>query len=260
MSDEQKDSLQTIAPGEIRSEGGTSKAIGSLDGNQWRKPAELACSAFMLLVTGAAIDVLFVGSLPIWLSLRLTMIAALVFFTSRSNVAVLLLGLVLCWSFRDRTRSQLDLSLESIATVILALCFLAFASRYQEIRRKFLDWILFVIAMDSDGNSAVAQAPETDIQWIFRVAFYGVKILIFVLFSLFLLGHQPWTLESEPWFNWTLANNQVLWPGPTLIVIIIGVFFILSELAWRMRTERQKRMFLRSDGAKSLYPDLRRIR
>jgi hypothetical protein len=260
MSDEQKDSLQTIAPGEIRSEGATSEAIGSLDSNQWQKPAELACSVFMLLVTGAAIDVLFVGSLPIWFSLRMTMITALVFLTSRSNVAALLFGLVLCWSFRDRTRSQLDLSLESIATVLLALCFLAFASRYQEIRRKFLDWILFIIAMDSDGKSAVVLAPETDIQWIFRVAFYGVKILIFVLFSLFLLGHQPWTLESEPWFNWTLANKQVLWPGPTLIVIIIGVFLFLSELAWRMRAERQKRMFLRSDGAKSLYPDLRRIR
>ena len=260
MNDEQKDSLQAIAPGGIRSEGATSEAIGSLENNHWRKPAEIACSVFMLLVTGAAIDLLFVGSLPIWLSLRLTMIAVLVFLTSRSNVAVLLLGLILCWSFRDRSRSQLDLSLESIATVILALCFLVFASRYQEIRRRFLDWILFIIAMDSDGNSAVVLAPETDIKWIFHVAFYGVKIMVFVLFSLFLLGHQPWTLESEPWFTWTLTNKQVLWPGPTLIVIIIGVFLFLSELAWRMRTGRQKRMFLRSDGAKSLYPDLRRIR
>ena len=242
MSDLHNGSLQATAPVNTITEAAPSGAMGLFDSNEWRKPAELACSAFMLLVTGAAIDVLFVGSLPIWLSLRLTM------------------GLVLCWSFRDRTKSQLDLSLESITTVILAMCFLAFASRYQEIRRKFLDWILFVIAMDSDGNSAVVLAPETDIKWIFRVAFYGVKILIFVLFSLFLLGHQPWTLESEPWFNWTLANKQVLWPGPTLIVIMIGVFLFLSELAWRMRTGYQKRTFLRSDGAKSLYPDLRRIR
>ena len=260
MSDKQNGSLPMIAPGGIPTEAAPSGAMGLSESNEWRKPAELACSAFMLMVTGAAIDVLFVGSLPIWLSFRLTMIAALVFLASRSNVAVLLLGLILCWSFRDRTKSQLDLSLESITTVILALCFLAFASRYQEIRRKFLDWILFVIAMDSEGNSAVVLAPETDTKWIFHVVFYGVKILIFVLFSLFLLGHQPWTLESEPWFNWTLANKQVLWPGPTLIVIMIGVFLFLSELAWRMRTGYQKRTFLRSDGAKTLYPDLRRIR
>ena len=260
MSDAQNGSLQTIAPEEIPSEGATPEAMASLDSNQWQKPAELACSTFMLLVTGAAIDVLFVGSLPIWLSLRLIMIAALVFFASRSNVAVLLLGLVLCWSFRDRTRSQLDLSLESIATVILALCFLAFASRYQEIRRKFAGWILFIIAMDSERNSVSVSAPETDNQWMFQVAFVGVKILIFVLCALFLLGHQPWTLESEPWFDWTMANKQVLWPGPSLIVIMIGAFLFLSELAWRMRTEHQKRTFLRSDGAKSLYPDLRRIR
>ena len=260
MIDEQNGSQQMIAPGAILSEARQSGTMGLSASNEWRKPAELTCSVFMLLLTGAAIDVLFIGSMPIWLSLRLMMIAALVFLTSRSNVAVLLLGLVLCWSFRDRTRLQLDLSLESIGTVFLTMYFLAFASRYQEIRRKFLDWIQFVITMDSDRNSALVSAPETDFQWIFRVAFYGVKILVFVLFSMFLLGHQPWTLESEPWFNWTLANKQVLWPGPTLIVIVIGVFLFLSELAWRMRTERQKRMFLRSDGAKSLYPDLRRIR
>jgi hypothetical protein len=114
--------------------------------------------------------------------------------------------------------------------------------------------------MDSDRNSAVVLAPKTDTKWVFHVVFVGAKILVFVLIAVFLLGHQPWTLESEPWFNWTLANKQVLWPGPSLIVIIFGVFLFLSELAWRMRTERQKRMFLRSDGAKSLYPDLRRIR
>jgi len=260
MIDEQNSLSQPIASGAIHSETTPLDATGSLDRNQWQKPAELACSLFMLLITGAVIDFLFVGSMPIWLSLRLTMIAALVFLTSRSNVPALLSGLVLCWSFRDRPRSQLDLSLESTATVILALCFLTFASRYQEIRRKLAGWILFVIALDSDRNSAVFLAPKTDTKWVFHVVFVGAKILVFVLIAIFLLGHQPWTLESEPWFNWTLANKQVLWPGPSLIVIIIGVFLFLSELAWRMRTERQKRMFLRSDGAKSLYPDLRRIR
>lgn len=260
MIDERNDSLPPISPGSILSETVPSGAMVLSDRNEWQKPAELACSIFMLLVTGAAIDLLFVGSMPIWLSLRLTMIAALVFFTSRSNVPVLLLGLVLCWSFRDRTRSQLDLSPESIATVLLALCFLTFASRYQEIRRKFAGWLLFAIAMDSERNPASVWAHETDTKWIFRIVFVGVKILVFVLIAMFLLGHQPWTLQSEPWFNWTMANKQVLWPGPSLIIIIIGVFLFLSELAWRMRTGRQKRMFLRSDGAKSLYPDLRRIR
>ncbi len=260
MIDERNDSLPPISPGSILSETVPSGAMVLSDRNEWQKPAELACSIFMLLVTGAAIDFLFVGSMPIWLSLRLTMIAALVFLTSRSNVPALLSGLILCWSFRDRPRSQLDLSLESIAAVILALCFLTFASRYQEIRRKITGWILCVITMDSDRNSAVVLAPKTDTKWVFHVVFVGAKILVFVLIAVFLLGHQPWTLESEPWFNWTLANKQVLWPGPSLIVIIFGVFLFLSELAWRMRTERQKRMFLRSDGAKSLYPDLRRIR
>ena len=75
MSDVNNGSLQATAPVDTLTEAAPSGAMGLSDSNEWRKPAELACSAFILLVTGAAIDVLFVGSLPIWLSLRLTMIA-----------------------------------------------------------------------------------------------------------------------------------------------------------------------------------------
>ena len=84
MIDEQNKSQQMIAPGEILSEARQSGTMGLSASNEWRKPTELACSVFMLLVTGAAIDVLFIGSMPIWLSLRLIMIAALVFGTVSS--------------------------------------------------------------------------------------------------------------------------------------------------------------------------------
>lgn len=237
-----------------------SDASASQDSIAWRKHAEIGCSAFMLLISAAAIEMLFVRGLLIWPSVWLSIIVVLVYLTSKSNVVLLLSALVLCWTFKEPGRSQMNPSLDSIASVFFALCFLAWACRYQEIRRGLLNLVLRLSELDLNKPSSAASAPVAVTSTILSHLIFYMKLLVFGLSAVFLLRNQPWTFESEPWFSWTMRTKQVLWPGPSLIVLIIGTLLCLSELTWRMRTRRQKRMFLRSDGAKSLYPDLRRIK
>lgn len=226
----------------------------------FQKPAEFICSTLMLLATWTAIDILFMSGIPIWPSLKFMSTALLVFLTTRSNVVFLLAMLILSWGFRETPRSQFNPAIDSVVSTFFALCFLAWASCYQEIRRIAVELALRILQLNTHEPSVGSVLTMVRPRLLLGRMVFFVKLLIFVLAAVFLLNHQPWTFESESWFRWTMQNKQVLWPGPTLIVILIGTLVFLGEFSWRLRSRSQKRIYLRSEGAKTLYPDLRRIK
>jgi hypothetical protein len=143
--------------------------------------------------------------------------------------------------------------------VFLSICFLAWTCRYQAIRKTATRFLVGLAEWNENQDSANRDLVKSGLASALAWSFFLMKGLVFVFSAMFLLNRQPWTFGSDYWFRWSMANKQVLWPGPTLVVVVIGLFLVLNELSWRLKTVGQLRTFVRSEAARTLYPDVRRI-
>jgi hypothetical protein len=65
--------------------------------------------------------------------------------------------------------------------------------------------------------------------------------------SIMLLSYLPLTPNSSrEWFRQSLLNENILWPGPTLIVVLLLILVVVREFSWRQMTLEQSRLWLRS--------------
>ena len=73
-----------------------------------------------------------------------------------------------------------------------------------------------------------------------------------------LLGNNPLGGGNRQWTSWVRESRQVLWPGPTLLVLMLGVAIALREWAWRRKTHVQAALLLRTESLRLQYSDLMR--
>jgi len=80
-----------------------------------------------------------------------------------------------------------------------------------------------------------------------------------VWFSSLVLQFLPLRQQKERWFQWTLANGQVIWPGATLLACILAVLVLVREVAWRQLSRSQASLYLRSTFLRLHLDDLRSV-
>jgi hypothetical protein len=213
----------------------------------------VGCSLILLMITGYAIDLVFIGTYPLSPNVRMGVTVVLLWLATRSQVVLLFGVLVASWLLRESTRPGAFGWTSGLLMAILSIGIIAWISRYQQNRRKLLEW---VSQLNQDHP-----VPEAGFPWwsIARSFFVLLQIAVVVMASAFLIRNQPWSTYTEPWFQWSVQNQEVLWPGPILVTSVIGLLVLLNEVAWRQKTPSQKRLFLRTESARLFYPDLRRI-
>jgi hypothetical protein len=87
----------------------------------------------------------------------------------------------------------------------------------------------------------------------------GLWMLVLVATSVLLLVNSPFGGGYDRWMKWTMDQRQVLWPGATLIVLILGAAIVLNEWSKRQINSMQARLWLRSDRIRLHYKDLMRV-
>ncbi|MFY8199539.1 MAG: hypothetical protein ACOVLE_02640, partial [Pirellula staleyi] len=170
-----------------------------------------------------------------------------------------LLGLMIT-SLILREPTQLksfDLYVSAI-TVLVSLGLLYWMIRYQSIRRTVCEMAFDFCKRNGESQSRDASKDKVVLMMQNGIEL-ALKLVCVVLLAIALLFNQPWTTNTNAWLQWSLTNKQVLWPGPLLIVIVIGLIVVVNEFGWRLKTTPQKKMYLRCISVRLQYPDMRRI-
>jgi len=235
----------------------------SIDGelDSLRSAITAATSLVLLLAMGCAIDFAYLGSIEVPGLARLMIVVLLVWLAIRSNLVVMLIMMMVSLMLRE-PRGVENLNFASVLlTAFVSTGLLYWISRYEEIRRTLLAAVFALSISKTPNSSAPRNHEPTDSLFLMlqETVAASTKIILALLLSLLMLRNRPWAINPDPWFQWSLANQQVLWPGPTLIVVVLGTMILVNELAWRQKTSTQKKMYARSDAVRVHYPDLLRI-
>jgi hypothetical protein len=213
----------------------------------------VGCSLIMLMITGYAIDFVFIGTYPLSPNGRLGVTLVLLWLATRSQVVLLFSILVASWLFRESTKPGAFAWTSGVAMVILSIGLMAWISRYQLNRRRLFEWFLHLNQDKPDQEYGFPLGS------IVRSVFALAQIVIVAVGAACVFRNQPWSTYEESWFRWSVQNQEVLWPGPVIVTLVIGLLVFLNEVAWRQKLPAQKRLFLRTEAAKILHPDLRRV-
>jgi lysylphosphatidylglycerol synthetase-like protein (DUF2156 family) len=243
-----------------RSESGSSEqptaVVSSID--PMRNTIVLWCTLMLILGMGCTIDFVYLGSAPIPRVARIAIVILILWLVNHSNIVVLFGIMVTSLILRDPTRlKDFDLSV-SIINVLVSLGLLYWMVRYQSIRRTVCEVACDFcdVNRESQSNRESTDKIMLAIQSGIEV---GLKLICVVLLAIAILFNQPWTTNTNAWLQWSLTNKQVLWPGPLLIVIVIGLIVVVNEFGWRRKTTGQKKLTLRCNSVRILYPDMQRI-
>ena len=220
----------------------------------------VACSSIALLVMAAGvIDFVFLRSWSLHYLLRLLIGFVLLWLMTQSHT-VILFGLMIANLATRESRGFVGLDSFSSAILIgLSMGILYLSGRYTSIRHSFCRAILIFFSLDPSQESMQWKPQSSLIRIGIEIGWTSCKLGCLILLASLLLQNQPWAIRSQPWLAWTMANKQVLWPGPEWIVVMLGLMILANELSWRRKSPAQSRMMLRFLLIQSLYPDLRRI-
>ncbi|MFN7892603.1 MAG: hypothetical protein ACK5OC_20065 [Pirellula sp.] len=110
--------------------------------------------------------------------------------------------------------------------------------------------------------SSLGSEPKTDSNALFRI-FSGLLTwvgcgLALALLATLMLGNNPLGGGNRQWISWVRESREVLWPGPTLLVLMLGVAIVLREWTWRRKTRVQAALLLRTESLRLQYSDLMR--
>ena len=243
-----------------RSESGSSEqptAVVSSMGPM-RNTIVLGCSLMLMLGMGCAIDFVYVGSAPIPGIIRIAIVFLLLWLVNHSNIVLLFGLMVTSLILREPTRLESFDLFVSVITVLVSLGLLYWMVRYQSIRKTVCEVAcdLCNVNRQSQSNRESTNKIMFAIQNGIEV---GLKLICAVLLAIAILFNQPCTTNTNSWLQWSLTNKQVLWPGPLLIVIVIGLIVVVNEFGWRRKTTGQKKLTLRCNAVRILYPDMQRI-
>lgn len=173
---------------------------------------------------------------------------------------VLLLAIQLSLLVREPGRS-LNVEFLEVFTAAVVLIILAYA-----FSRAIRDSINERLANVSEFLSA--QGDEVPVEMgslksrsiansLLSVASRALPLLLAVVISVTLLQRLPVSDTTRAsWLSHAAENGNVLWPGATLLVLIVAASVVLSELAFRQFTVRQAKLYARSAFVTYHFSDL----
>lgn len=267
--------------------------------SQWPKELPSAWHSLLMasdvaqfIAVGLALDfVLFRGTEIGWL-LRVASVGVLLFAIARSHVWLLLLTIQVGLLVREPGRASWADSWESFWVCLAGLGLVAYASSFQMTRRHLshllaskLRWLIAAQEGDipNEGRKEASERPTGDrltsdrpaggratveratverlperLGWL--LVQRGLLLAIVVLISMLVFSQLPVSyVARQQWWQRSVASDLVLWPGPTMFILALGLAVLFWQSDWRQLTPAQARMVLRSALVSTLYRDLKMI-
>ena len=218
--------------------------------------------AFSLIAGGLGLLVGFLSFNETHVNVSLKMIFAAILLVSvkRWTGTVLLIFVQLDMFFTEpRTRTTTG-GVGSILFCVLVLALLMFVSRYRSLRQTssvgFMQLLRNAWMNQSSTTSTGMTWPV--IEQSQRASAKAIQLatasLLLSLFKLpfvcvlayFVFAWIPRPMDAEAWLIESDGGSIFMWPGPTLLVLIVAVLILLSEFSWRQQTAAQASLYSRS--------------
>lgn len=151
----------------------------------------------------------------------------------------------------------------SLFPCLLGLGLVVYSLRQAEVRRAVASWFAAKNCQSASRSRWTAPAARTSDDDAATTLVSLGRLLVpalAVVLAFLLLSWLPTTVASRAaWFQFSVANQGVFFPGAALLAFLVAVAVVLRELVWRRLTPAQARLYLRSTLLAAHYGDLRMI-
>ena len=204
-----------------------------------------------LLAIGLCFELLLGISDGIGVMLRLFLLTVVVSCVALRLGWLSLAALQISLLIQEPRRQQLDQAPLGFYFTLVAIFAVVAAMKLPHMHRFVTDYFLrlFNVGPPRDKSKYVAQ----------RLAITAFQMTIVTILAMFLLTKLPIRRQSESWLQWSLQNGQAVWPGALLLSLMIALFAVAREIAWRQLDRSQASLYLRSVQLTANYRDLSRF-
>lgn len=126
-------------------------------------------------------------------------------------------------------------------------------ARYQSIHTELCRTAQLYLSEKQDAFQKLS------IQILLQLSLSLLFGLVFVGMGYLLLAYSPFGGAGNTWVDWSLSRNEAMWPGASVVSILVGAVVLLREWNWRRMSSSQASVYLRADRMSWQYRDLSRI-
>lgn len=137
----------------------------------------------------------------------------------------------------------------SITLSLLWCAIFSLRAKYNDLRLQ-----LGQILASSFGSNRNTDSNDLFRIFIRLITWLGCGMAL-ALSAALMLGNNPLGGGNRQWTSWVRESRQVLWPGPTLLVLLLGTAIVLREWAWRRKSRVQAILLLRTESLRLQYGD-----
>lgn len=235
----------------------------------WRAISMLV-NCVQLLLAGLVLEFLLFTDTRVPILIRLGVIAFLLAGMARSMGWLLLFACQMVLFVSEPSRSNIAIGPLQFCFCLATLAIVAMAYSKHNSGQILSDWIASRIAgllrqrqdlgKQLDGTPFMASQRMDGWKQVVSILVQLFVLNLAAIFaaSLFLILPMN-SSKSRQWLQISLANDGILWPGPTAITAVILLLLLLQYLAWRQLTSAQAGLWLRAGFITHHFRDLAMI-
>ncbi len=222
-----------------------------------------------LRTLGTLLQLTFVGVVLDWmlftgtqanLWVQLLLITLLLMAAWKWNGAVILVAFQFRLFMQEPGRSSMIPDLSGVIYGVLSLLIVAYACWSRAATSRISDWFADSILQWTAAAKSFATEPSENRPQDSQLAIEQVWLAGCTLLAMFFMITLPLTTSvREQWLQQAKANDFVLWPGATVVVLVIAVGVLARNIVWRQMSPAQASLYLKSTFVTEHFHDLRMI-
>ncbi len=223
--------------------------------------AQLVMGGVLLLCAGILLDGFLFTGMQLPGSVRLLLVGFLLAGLVRCQGWLLLIAMQAILFINEPAREQLGWSTFFLCAFMLLFMAASLSlkswgsTRWNQLTELFVQLL--------QPSATQAQKEYSNTSWWSRHGSWHVamgRLLASALAAVMVFGILPLTGQArQVWLQSSLANENVLWPGPSLLVGLGLLLVVLREFSWKNLNAAQASLWLRSSFIQGNLPDLRMI-
>ncbi len=157
-------------------------------------------------------------------------------------------------------RGQFALEPMALFWVIVAMLTIISAMKLPHLHRKLTDFLIRISGVgETDTKRQHGPSGRAKHGSITSFAIRPLQLVLVAVLSNIILVNIPVGRQAGGWLQSSLATGQAFWPGTFWLVLIVSIFVLAREIAWRKIDRSQASLYLRSVQLIGYYRDLSRF-
>ncbi len=156
---------------------------------------------------------------------------------------------------QEPRRGQLAQSPSGFFWATIAMLTIIAAMKLPQSHRAITDYFLRFAGLRAEPTDTKQAIPSAMKSLVIQVGL----VLAVVILAIVVQVNIPIGRQSARWLQSSLSTGQAFWPGTFWLVLIVALFVLAREIAWRKIDAPQARLYVRSVQLIAYFRDLVRF-